>query len=637
MKNIAVFCTGITVRAFQDVVLGIRECATANNCNVFFISTDKIHSENKAYEKGEYNIYRSIDLKLFDGVIFLNSTFSEDEASMFCADIIQKSGVPAVCIEGSFPGCYNLRIDNRVAMRDMLIHLIVDHGYQKICYISGPYSSYEAMERYESYKQTMADFDLYYDEKYVFEGDFTPSSAKKACDYFLEKFDKLPEAIVCANDLMAISVMQYLDQKGISVPDQVAVTGFDDMVQSRYTEPRLTTVSRENYKSGYSACSQLINGIMPEEIGTTKSLNTNVEKRESCGCICREEIDYKKLQKAYFSMYETNGSLTQETRYLGSEFSDVMDLNTLKDKMVPFVKHIGCDEFYICLINEWEGIHSDDETAIKYGVAELKDDYIREGCGSGTYMMFGYATRGNRENSQFGVKELIDAVNDKNSGRNNFVVSPLHFGDRFFGYSIISNCDKVFDNPYYLMWLQSIGTVLELIRRKNVMDATIRRVDSLWIYDNLTGLYNRAGFAKYGTPIFKECAKEKRNAALFFVDLDDLKHVNDIHGHDAGDRFIKAMAYMLKKRKKHGEVIMRFGGDEFVILAKDLDEESSKEYCASIYSEVEDYNKMHNLPSPMSITIGYTVRIPNEGASLDEAIEDADMRMYESKREKEEY
>lgn len=634
MKNIAVFCSGIAVRAFRDIMSGIRECAVASNNNVFFINTDKVFGAGEKFEQGEFNLYKCIDPKLFDGAILITSTIFDTNQSDELARVIEKSGIPAVSIEGTYGGMYNFRIDNRSAMREMMHHLITDHGYQRICFVTGPLGGYEANQRYDAYKDMMKEYDLYYDDNYVYEGDFTPSAGPRAVDYFIQKLDKLPEAIVFSNDLMAISAMQYLDQRGIKVPEQIAVTGFDDMYQARFMEPRLTSVSRENYKSGYAACSKLINGIIPEEIGTTKGLSTNVMKRESCGCVCREEIDYKKLQKAYFAMDDQNGFLTMETKYLVSQFSEVDDINALKEKLIPFVMKLGCDEFYICLINEWEGTHSDDATAAKYGVTELKDDYIREGCGSGTYMMLGYATRGNRENSQFGVKELIDAVKEKNSGRNNFVLTPIHYGDRTFGYSIISNCENVFNNTYYQMWNQNIGIALELIRRKKVMDATLKKVDSLWIYDNLTGLYNRAGFAKFGTPIFKECARTGKSAALFFVDLDDLKHVNDIHGHDAGDRYIKALAYMLKKRKKHGEVIMRFGGDEFVILAEELDEEGAKEYCASIYSEVEDYNKMHNLPSPMSIAIGYSVQIPSEGASLDEAIEDADTSMYVAKREK---
>lgn len=636
MKNIAVICSGISIRAFQDTMLGIRECATAENCNVFFIAADKIFSAGHKYEKGEFNIFNSVDFKLFDGAILINSTFNDLVSANTTAEIIASAGIPAVCIDGFYESMYNFRIDNYTAVRDMMIHLITEHDCRRICFVTGPVNdSDEAARRFEGYKTAMDDFDLPYDENCIYYGDFSPSAGDLAGEYFLDRLDRLPDAIVCSNDLMAAGVIRYLDKRGIKVPDQVAVTGFDDMLQSRYSEPRLTTVSRENYKSGYAACSKLINGILPEEVGRTRRLITGVIKRESCGCSCRDDIDYKKLQKAYFSMNDRNGALTIETRFIAAELSEVDNIEALKEKMIPFVKKLECDEFYLCLINEWEGIHSNDSSVSKYGVTELKDDYIKSGTGSGTYMMFGYATRGNRENSQFGVKELIEAVNDKNSGRNCFVVVPVHFGDRVFGYCIVSNCDNAFENPYFFMWLQSIATALELIRRKHIMDATIKRVDSLWIYDNLTGLYNRAGFAKYGTPLFNECARDGRNVALFFVDLDDLKHVNDVHGHDAGDRFIKAMAYMLKKRKKHGEVIMRFGGDEFVILAHDLDEEDAKEYCSSIYSEVEDYNKMHNLPSPMSVTIGYTVRVPDEGASLENAIEDADTNMYVSKREKE--
>lgn len=620
MKNIAVICKGIAVRAFQDIYSGIKDCARSNNCNVFFIATDRIMRANESHEHGEYNVFFSVDPGLFDGVIFLNSTLGEDELPKILSERIKEAGIPAICIDGNYDGMLNLRIDNRSAIRDMITHMITEHNHKRISFVTGPLNFYEAHERFEAYKQTMEDFDLPYDDSCIFEGDFSPVAGRNAVEYFIKNQDKLPEAIVCSNDLMALGVIQSLDQKGIKVPEMVAVTGFDDMPQARYSEPRLTTISRENYKAGYAACQQLINGILPEEIGSVKALATNVIKRESCGCSAKDDFDYVQLRKNYFSMEDIYASYTTETRYLNAELCEVSSIETLKEKLVPFIKRIGCDEFYLCLLNEWDGLYSDNESAVRYGITELKDNYIKDGVGSGTYLAFGYATRFSGENSQFSVSNLIDILKERNLGRNSFIVTPVHFGDRFFGYSIISNCENAFNNQYYLMWIQGIGVSLELIRRQTVLNATLKKVDSLWIYDNLTGLYNRAGFNKYGNYIFKECAGNRQCVSLFYVDLDDLKHVNELYGHDIGDNFIKAMAYMLKKRKKHGEVIMRFGGDEFVILAKELDEEGAKEYCDSIYSEIEDYNKMHNLPSPLSATIKYNVLIPEEGASLDDAI-----------------
>ncbi len=80
---------------------------------------------------------------------------------------------------------------------------------------------------------------------------------------------------------------------------------------------------------------------------------------------------------------------------------------------------------------------------------------------------------------------------------------------------------------------------------------------------------------------------------------------------------------------------MRFGGDEYVILACDLTEEDAKEYCDSLYAYVDDYNRMHNLPADISITIGYCQTVPKEGDGLDLAIEAADAKRYEARREKE--
>lgn len=620
MKNIAVICKGIAVRAFQDIYSGIKDCAKASNCNVFFIATDRIMHANEKHEYGEHNIFQSVNPRNFDGVVFLNSTLGEDGLPKKLAERIKEAGIPSICIDGSFDLMLNLRIDNRSAIREVITHMITEHNHKRISFVTGPLDYFEARERFEAYKQTMEDFDLPYDDTYIYEGDFSPVSGRKAVDYFIKNQEKLPEAIVCSNDLMALGVIQSLDQKGIKVPEMVAVTGFDDMPQARYTEPRLTTVSRESYKAGYAACQKLINGINPEEIGIVKPLITNVIKRESCGCSAKDDFDYIKLRKNYFSMEDLYASYTTETRYLYAELCEVSGIESLKEKLVPFVKRIGCDEFYLCLLNEWDGMFSNSESEIRYGITELKDNYIKEGVGSGTYLAFGYATRFSNEKAQFGVSNLIDIIKDRNLGRNNFIITPVHFGDRFFGYSIISNCENAYNNQYYLMWIQSIGVSLELIRRQTVLNATLKKVDSLWIYDNLTGLYNRDGFGKYGNYILNECIQQKKYISLFCVDLDDLKHVNDLYGHDVGDNFIKAMAYMLKKRKKHGEVIMRFGGDEFIILAKELDKDGALEYRDSIYSEIEDYNKMHNLPSPLSATIKYNVLIPVEGTSLDDMI-----------------
>lgn len=154
----------------------------------------------------------------------------------------------------------------------------------------------------------------------------------------------------------------------------------------------------------------------------------------------------------------------------------------------------------------------------------------------------------------------------------------------------------------------------------------------MWIYDNLTGLYNRSGFDKYGAFVWQECIENNQSALILFADLDGLKEVNDNFGHDAGDRFIKAVAAVLKRFKKHGEIIMRYGGDEFVLLAPNIDEEEAEAYKNRLIFEFETYNMTHSLPYKVDASIGIQVVKPTCSSELETTIEEADAKMYDEKR-----
>lgn len=619
MKNIAVICTSLSATAFQDCYQGIRECAIANNCNVFFFSCDRMVQSGGRYERGQYNIFNATDFKRFDGGIFLSNTFTEDLKAHAVARKLEDAGIPMVSIEGDSRSMFNFRIDNRLAMYEMVHHFIQDHGFSRIAYVSGPLGSYEADERYEAYVDALHDAGIKLDEELVYEGDYMPQSGRDAGVYFLNRKGDLPQAIVCANDFMAMGLNEHLSLHGIKVPEQIAISGFDDSPEAKYTNPRLTTVSRENYKAGYAACAKLLSDYSPDEDGKLKTLQTSVIKRESCGCVSREDFDQEKFRRIHFRGLNTQQFFMLETRRLYADLTAVKTLDDLREILTPYVKHMKCDDFYLCLSNEWEG---------------FADDYITEGYGSGTYLAFSQAQHAHRDLASFGIDQLIEGLQDKSLGRNCFVVVPIHFADRMFGYVIISNSDYTFDCPLFQNWLQIIGYGLESIRKENILASMGKKLDSLWIYDNLTGLYNRDGFNKYALPVWLECAREKKEVSMFFVDLDELKKVNDVYGHDVGDRFIKAVAAILKRRKHHGEVIMRFGGDEFVILDSGMSQEEARSFCDAVYADVDDYNKMHNLPTKISVTIGYYLTVPEDAEGLDLAIEAADSRKYEDRREK---
>lgn len=629
MKNIAVLVAGLTINTITEVTEGIRDCVTANNCNVFFFTCERRYEKSILHDVGEYNIFNLPDFSEFDGVILVNSTIGSGELLSELADRIVKSGVPAVSLEYYRPDMYNVMIDNKTAMKEVIHHFVVDHGFKRIDFITGPLDNVEARERLTAYREVLAENGIPVEEKRIFTGDYLKDSGKAAAQYFLEMEPELPDAIISSDDVMAFGVFVYLQKKGILVPEQIAVSGFDDETSARYFEPRLTSVAREQYKSGYLACLKLIEGLREGEKGDAHILATQLMKRESCGCACRDVIDNVKFRRNYFQKEENTERFMQETREMAIELTTVETLDGLKEAMKKYVQHIGCESFYLLLCREWEGYNKDIDL---YELSDKSENYLREGYGEDCELVFGYANNEFIEQCEIDLGTLLVDLKNNLVGRNIYTVSPLHYRDRCFGYCIIGNSEFPFENQLFYTWTMNIGNAIETIRGQYLLRAMIKKLNSIWIYDNLTGLYNRAGFNKYGGYVWRECIQKNHSALLLFLDVDGLKRVNDTYGHDEGDRFIKAIAGILKRCKHHGEIVMRYGGDEFVILASDVSEEKAEDYRSRILKEMKNYNDSHKLPYQMSASIGVHITKPERQSELEEAIEEADRRMYEVKK-----
>lgn len=118
--------------------------------------------------------------------------------------------------------------------------------------------------------------------------------------------------------------------------------------------------------------------------------------------------------------------------------------------------------------------------------------------------------------------------------------------------------------------------------------------------------------------------------------MDGLKKVNDLYGHEEGDAYIKAMANILEHNRRHGELLSRYGGDEFVIVVSGYEEKDIKEYIDRIYSEIHTYNTRYTRAYRLDASIGYWVETDAENVSLEKIVELADQNMYEIKRAKKE-
>lgn len=221
---------------------------------------------------------------VLDGIILasgvLSSFLSPTEYRRFYSKF---RPIPMVSL-GSFvedvPSVYT---DNKAVLKELVSHLITKHHKKNIAFLSGPSSNCDALDRYLGYKEALRENNIPFREDYIRIGDFTPDSAIEAVKVLFDQSTLPIDAIVCSNDSMALTVLNELQKRGIKVPEDVAITGFDNIHTSAYCVPSLSTIEQPLEEFARNAFELLLNQIQGKAV-ENRLIPCKLIIRESCGC-----------------------------------------------------------------------------------------------------------------------------------------------------------------------------------------------------------------------------------------------------------------------------------------------------------------------------------------------------------------
>lgn len=174
--------------------------------------------------------------------------------------------------------------------------------------------------------------------------------------------------------------------------------------------------------------------------------------------------------------------------------------------------------------------------------------------------------------------------------------------------------------------------IFELDKRTNhlVIEETKRIYqEKLANTDHLTGAYNRRYLNDFSNDYLKIIKREKKDLSLLIVDLDDFKNINDTFGHDIGDKVLIQLVKIIKKTIRENDLVVRFGGDEFIVLLPNTNVLNTRIVANKIIEEINEYNKKAEYDFSVSIGISYYQVGDN---SIEDLISKADKSLYEAKR-----
>lgn len=626
--NIAVIIAGID-ESYQNAILKGIECFASDNCiNAdVFVSFSGVMG-NQHHDAGEFNIFNLPDFRMFDGAVLLTNTIAYEPVVTEILSRIKAAGIPAVSIDNDIPEFYHIGIDNGKAMRKVTEHFIKKHGFRTFNYISGPKDNPESAARLESFMSVLRENNIAVEEERIFYGDFRAPSGPAAFRAFLNSGLKMPQAIICANDVMAVSCMKALSSAGVRIPEDIAVSGFDNTYSAQNYPIELTSVGRPLKESGELACRILLNHFRGIQQERSIILDMHPKFSESCGCEAVPK-DIKVLKdKNYqnFAKFESASDYLSLINKMSCQLVECDSLSEYTKAMQPFIEKINAEEFYLCVCDDWDIRSENNEPELP--------EYTIKGYTRTIKVPLAYRNGVFQALPDFDSSEILPGM-FRNTGKGRvYYFIPLHFRERCLGYMIIMNSHFPLESSMFQTWCITISNMLENVRKIICLDYAVRKLDKLYTVDTLSGIYNRNGFVRGTSNLFNYCIKRSRSVMLMFIDMDGLKLINDNYGHSEGDAAIKGIASVIRESCTNGEIYCRFGGDEFIIFAADYTKKDAQRLKERIEINIDKANKLSDKEYTLSASMGYYITYPGQDDEIFQLVTAADNVMYETKKKK---
>ncbi len=628
-RKIAVFGNGWSNEYLEIVMSGIRKCAEEDNVDIFFLmnfSASNIEPEKQA---GDINIDRLLEYGSFDGVILLANTFHLQAEFDYLCSTIEKLHLPSVSLEYQLPGIDFWGSDNYSGMHELCTHLVEVHGVRKVAYVSGPKDNAESNSRRKALEDVLHKNGLTLEEENVIYGNWNYYEIGEKLPLWLKEHAELPDVFVCANDVMAIATCITLEANGITVPDDVKLTGFDHLLSVRTFYPTIASVDRNWDDIGYQSMKYLLKKIDGEAVSESRYVNSRAVYGESCGCGIREKIHYDKKirENNVYSSYVKNSFWSGHLCEIADNLSMIIGEDELHNSFNKYLQNdheYEGDEVYFCLVENFF-------SSLKDGALLQQKNYT-----SKMDLICGLKGGMPLERVSFDTRDLIPGYDENSAGGKIYVFLSLHNMEGCYGYVAFGNeVPMMYDYSIY-NWIRSIVQNLYHVRQNMLIANLNNHLEELYVTDGLTGVYNRFGCEKIAYPYLEECYEQGKNAILMFADINKMKDINDKYGHLQGDTAICTVANVIKKVLQKNWIIVRYGGDEFLMVGESRREEHPEELLQEINERLEETVAEMQLPYQLRVGFGYVEIDANEKLDLSEYFKRADEAMYRKKKQQHE-
>ena len=573
------------------------------------VAFDRIGVESRG-EESIREFLHTFEIPNLAGYLLFGEMIRSDTINNHIIRIAKERKLPVFMLERQYEGCINMAFEYREGFEKVARHMIEDHGCRDIVMVAGIKGNSFSEERIDLCRKLLEEHGGSLPPEKVIYGDYWDEPTMRALNSYFEGGGRMPEAFLCANDAMAISVCIYLGNRGIRVPQEVLVAGFDGILPGESHEPSMTT-ARPDFAYMFGKMLERMNEWNEEDTGKTEVWSIPFEfiPRESCGC---------KRRNAFVTTQKTgelkiiNLEYTRHIRAMGNFVRTTLsmdDFGKLKEHLAAHFVQRSNPYYFAAVLDEHDRqkaqpiLHSRHGLFLSGPDFRWKDEPVPDED----------VVRGDRS-----IRILMAQLLQNEQETMGYLVSGME------NWSLREQ-ERFEEEALFL------SAALNAVIGNRRLEAANKEILKMAEHDYLTGLYNRRGFLRELERQLKLPETQGKTLTLFAVDMDRLKSINDVYGHQEGDHAIQSLAYGLATETEGKGICARYGGDEFAFAL--VADESLQPELEEIRGRIEEAAREKCGPRAyvISASLGACSCKVDERLSLDEVLAEADRALYADK------
>ena len=556
--------------------------------------------DGSIYDTGASSVYNIVNFDILDCLIIFDRGLINKQNGIEMIAKAKEKNVPVILINSENEGCFCVSDDYKTSYRSLIRHVIRDHDVRDVFFMGGYRWDPDTLDRLACFKKALGDENINFSDWMVGYGEFRDSGARDEIDRVIKERRKPPEAVFCANDIMAMAVCTRLKELGYKVPKDVIVTGYDGIEEGKYFIPNITTV-RRNIEGEAVACANLLKEIFSGKAEKRIiKIPYKVIYNESCGCPSEEDFSDYRERMAECMKINRDFSAHEADVFAGADKFLMCD--SLPEMLDALVNYNLGDKSYMCIKSMlFESL------SIMYK-SNLDIDYSNE-----------YIILSSESDEEFGLidddlKMIVPNAEEWFRDDTVFIVNALYVEDYQYGLYFY----KTEDIRYMANRVNRMSRALNLsfgtVYTRMIQKGMQMELEQAAYLDPMTQISNLKGLEKWFEEFSEKSENHKNAVAMAIFKLDKYKYIYENFGVLEIEEVVNIIARVLSGNNGRKKFTARISDDEFALVdyTGDLDDAKSAETIlteavSTLQSGVENYNSVKFKDYAVELNVGFTL------------------------------